>query len=145
MRLWKENTLYCGKITVRKKDRNRWLCKIEGGCLYSKYNDKLLWVVPKQLRFHIPNECHDKARLMGTDKMIGRFTNLSSFLKCANFRNGYIKTFNKQPEGRREGDYNYLEIKPPILFGTIHVDYMVSVWSWFKRRSTHPISSNQRH
>lgn len=47
---------------------------------YVKSKGDAYMLVPKQLRFHILNECHDKARLVGTDKTIG----------CA---------FNKQPGG----------------------------------------------
>lgn len=81
-------------------------------------------LVPKQLRFHILNECHDKARLVGTDKTIG----------CA---------FNKQLGGRREGGYNYVEIKS-ILFETIHVDYLVwiSRFDTIQSRFTRPISTS---
>lgn len=86
---------------------------------YVKSKGDAYMLVPKQLRFHFLNECHDKARLVGTDKTIG----------CA---------FNKQSGGKREGDYNYVEIKS-ILF----VDYLVwiSRFNTIKSRFTRPISS----
>ncbi|XP_039228033.1 uncharacterized protein LOC120320994 [Drosophila yakuba] len=83
---------------------------IEQDCLYRKYDGKMLWVVPKQLRFHILHECHDKAGHMSTDKTISRILNRFWFPRMRNFVKSYIKSsvgcvMYKIPGGRQEGPF----------------------------------------
>jgi len=101
---------------------------IEQGRLYRKHQNQLLWVVPKQLRYHILQESHDNAGHMGIDKTISRIHNLFWFPRMRNYVKSYIKccvgcALNKQPSGRQEGQYHYDDMKP-IPFSTIHVDHL---------------------
>lgn len=96
---------------------------IEQGRLYRKHNSKLLWVVPKQFRYH---ESHDKAGHMSVDKTMSRICKLFWFPHMRNYVKSYIKScvgcaLNKQLGGRQEGEYHYDDMKP-IPFSTIHVD-----------------------
>ncbi|KAL7723693.1 hypothetical protein ACLKA6_001195, partial [Drosophila palustris] len=63
--------------------------------------------VPKQLRYHILHESHDKAGHMSVDKTVSRIRNLFWFPRMRNYVKSYIKScvgcaLNKQPGGRQE-------------------------------------------
>ncbi|XP_044573403.1 uncharacterized protein LOC123257649 [Drosophila ananassae] len=101
---------------------------IEQYRLFRKYDNKLLWVVPKQLRYLILHECHDKAGHMSTEKTMQRILNLFCFPRMRNFVKSYIKScigcaLNKIPGGCQEGEYHYDDIKP-IPFYTVHMDHL---------------------
>jgi transposase InsO family protein len=114
-------------LKLEKKTQNQDYV-IEHDRLFRKYDSKLLWIVPKQLRFHILYECHDKAGHMSVDKTISRISNCFWFLRMRNFVKSYIKScvgcaLYKTPGGRHEGQYHYDDINP-VPFSTIHMDHL---------------------
>lgn len=65
---------------------------IEHYRLFRNIGTKLLWVIRKQLQFHILYECHNKAAQMFTDKTISRIFNLFWFTRMHNSVKSYIKS-----------------------------------------------------
>ncbi|KAL7731015.1 hypothetical protein ACLKA6_014236 [Drosophila palustris] len=71
---------------------------IEQGRLYRKHESKLLWVVPKQLRYHILHESHDKAAF--TSKEFEKFCRENNVKRILNAvrtprANGHVERTNR--------------------------------------------------
>lgn len=102
--------------------------EIDNGRLFRRVGGKLLWVVPKALRWRIVQDQHGNAGHLSVEKTVNGLKKNFWFPRMRNVIKSHIKSclkcaYNKSPGGKHEGEYHYDNINP-IPFHTIHMDHL---------------------
>lgn len=113
------------KSQQEKQLRNEY--KIENR-LYRRDGDKLLFVIPKAVRWRIVRYCHDEMGHYGIEKTIQRITQHFWFPRIRKYVKDYISAcveccYNKNGGGKPEGTM-YIDSIAPIPFQTLHIDHL---------------------
>jgi transposase InsO family protein len=102
--------------------------KLKNHRVYRVDGEKLMWLVPKAVRWRIIKSCHDDVGHFGVDKTVKLVLNNYWFPKLRVYVKKYIKNcvsclYNKVPKGKAEGELHNIE-KVPVPFHTVHIDHL---------------------
>lgn len=102
--------------------------KLKDNRLYKRFNDKELWVVPRNMRRDILRSCHDEFGHFSTEKTLNKLLECYWFPKMRQYVEKYIAScvkclYHKVPKGKQEGMMHLIN-KPTVPFQTVHIDHM---------------------
>lgn len=102
--------------------------RIQENRLYRLYGGKLLYIVPKTVRWRNVKYCHDDMGHFGVEKTLQRIYEHFWFPKARKYVQGYISAcidccYHKGKGGKPEGELHMSEVEP-IPFGTLHIDHL---------------------
>lgn len=111
--------------------------------VYRRVGEKLLYVVPKAVRWRVARYCHDDFGHFGIDKTIERILQHFWFPKMRKYVKEYVMScvdccYNKTKGGKSEGVL-YTEPTEPIPFRLLHIDHL-GPFIKSKRGNTHVLA-----
>jgi hypothetical protein len=108
------------QLHVDYKLKNERICR--------KVDDKLLWVVPKPIRWRVVRGSHDEMGHYGEEKTLKHLRQYYWFPKMVPFVRKYLAAcvecaYHKEASGRKEGELHNVP-RIPIPFKTVHMDHL---------------------
>lgn len=114
------------KSAEAKEVRSKY--ELKDGKIFRKTDDGLRWVVPKDARWKICQQCHDEAGHFSIEKTLEKMKRDYWFPKMAQFGRKYVKAcipcaYSKHPGGKKQGFLHPLP-KPNVPFQCLHIDHL---------------------